>query len=131
VKYEHKEQLFFLLLAALWGCLIFYLSSIPDLSSGLPSMYDFILRKMAHVSVFMILTYFLAGSLSKNSRPYLFFVIIVAVIYAFIDELHQADVITRHGSPVDIVIDSIGVYLGIRIYQYKPPSKILRKKFFK
>jgi len=131
VKTSHKEQFFFLLLAALWGYLIFYLSSIPSLSSGLPGMYDFILRKLAHVAVFMVLTYFVASSLSKQNRIYLLFVIVIAVTYAFVDELHQMEVTNRHGSPVDIIIDSFGVYLGVRIYQYLPPKKLLKIKLFK
>lgn len=49
---KQKRQLLFLLLAALWGYLIFYLSATPDLSSGLPPSYDFILRKLAHIFVF-------------------------------------------------------------------------------
>lgn len=129
MKRSDKEKFFFLVLAALWGALIFYLSSIPNLSSGLPSMYDFVLRKMAHVTVFMVFTYLVASSIAKNNRPYLFFVVIVGVLYAFVDEFHQTRVINRYGSPVDIIIDSIGVYLGIRIYQYKPPNKLLKKLF--
>ncbi|PLX24452.1 hypothetical protein C0580_05200 [Candidatus Parcubacteria bacterium] len=129
MKRSDKEKLFFLALAALWGGLIFYLSSIPNLSSGLPSMYDFVLRKMAHVTVFMVFTYLVASSLAKENRKYLLFVIIVGVLYAFVDELHQTGVVNRHGSPMDIVIDSFGVYLGVRIYQYKPPKKLLKKIF--
>jgi VanZ family protein len=130
VKRKYKEQIFFLIVAALWGYLIFYLSSVPDLASGLPSMYDFIFRKMAHVCVFMVLTYLIASSLDKDSRAYLLFVIVIVVFYAFVDEFHQTGVVNRHGSPIDIMVDSMGVYLGIRIYQYKPPSKLF-KKFFK
>lgn len=129
MKRKHKEQLFFLIIALLWAYLIFYLSSVPNLSSGLSGMYDFVLRKMAHVVVFMVLTYLIASSLAKDSRTYLLFVIIVVIFYAFIDEFHQVYVTTRFGSPMDIMIDSIGVYLGIRIYQYKPPNKIFKKLF--
>jgi len=129
-KNKHKQQIFFFILAILWGILIFYLSSTPDLSSGLPSVYDLVLRKIAHIFVFMILTYLIASSFDKHSRPYLLFVIIAAVAYAFVDELHQVFVETRSGNPKDIIIDSVGVYFGIWLYKHRPPN-ILFKKFIK
>ena len=110
--------------------LIFYLSSTPNLSSGLPSTYDLILRKTAHVVVFMVLTYLIASSFDSHNRRYLLFVIVVAVVYAFIDELHQVFVVTRSGNPTDIIIDSVGVYFGIWLYKHQPPNKLF-KKFIK
>ena len=124
---RQKQQIIFFVLAILWGLLIFYLSSTPDLSSGLPSMYDLILRKGAHVVVFMILTYLIASSFDSCNRCYLLFVIIVAIAYAFIDELHQVFVVSRSGSPMDIVIDSVGVYFGVWLYKHQPPSKLFKK----
>ncbi len=126
---KQKQQLFFLLLAALWGALIFYLSSVPDLKSGFPSSYDFVLRKFAHMGVFFILTYFIASSFDSHKRSYLLFVIIAAVTYAMIDELHQTFVPGRHGAPNDIFIDSIGVYFGVWFYKVKPPAKLFKKRF--
>ncbi|MBT4849687.1 VanZ family protein [Candidatus Parcubacteria bacterium] len=125
----HKRQLYqllFLLAAALWGGLIFYLSSIPDLSSGLSSTYDFVLRKGAHVFVFMVLTYLIASSFDKKERYYLLFVIIAAVVYALIDELHQSFIVSRYGSARDVVIDSVGIYLGIWLYKFFPPDKMIK-----
>lgn len=114
----------FLLLAALWGGFIFYLSAQPDLKSGFPPSYDFILRKLAHMFVFGILTYLIAGSLEKDQRPYLLFVVVAALTYALIDELHQSFVPGRYGSPKDILIDSVGVYFGVWAYKHLPPHKI-------
>lgn len=126
ISKKQKRQFLFLILAALWGGFIYYLSSTPDLSSGLPHSYDFVLRKIAHVFVFFVLTYLVAASLEKDQRPYLLFVILAAVAYALIDELHQTFVHGRVGSPRDVMIDSLGVYLGIWLYKFKPPHKILK-----
>ena len=49
---QEKIQLLFFAAAAVWGLLIFYLSSIPDLQSSLPGWQDLILRKLAHIFVF-------------------------------------------------------------------------------
>lgn len=125
-KRRQFVQLAFLLTAALWGWFIFYLSSIPDLSSGLPSTYDFVLRKGAHMFVFLVLTYLIASSFDRKERYYLLFVIVAGVAYAMIDELHQTFVVNRYGSPKDIMIDSIGVYFGIWFYKVFPPDKMLK-----
>lgn len=123
---KQKKQLLFLLLAALWGFFIFYLSDTPDLASSLPYKYDFILRKLAHIFVFLVLTYLVAVSLDSQARGYLLFVIVAAIVYALIDELHQSYVAGRVGSSRDIFIDSIGVYLGIWLYKVRPPDKLFK-----
>lgn len=111
-----QTRLLYLLATILWAGLIFYLSSIPDLRSGLPTLQDLILRKLAHVFVFFIFTYLLAHSLNSTQRPYLLFVIMAAVLYAFIDEFHQLNVVGRQGSSTDILVDSVGIFLAIVIY---------------
>lgn len=126
INEKQKKQLLFLLLAALWGYLIFYLSDTPDLATSLPYKYDFILRKLAHMFVFMVLTYLVAASMDSQQRHYLLFVIVAAIIYAFVDELHQSYVQGRVGSGKDILVDSIGVYMGIWLYKVRPPDKLFK-----
>lgn len=128
ISRKQKRQLLFLLLAALWGYLIFYLSGTPDLATDLPRNYDFILRKLAHIFVFLVLTYLVASSLDSQQRYYLLFVIIAAIAYAFTDELHQTFVHGRVGSGRDILVDSIGVYFGIWLYKVYPPGKLFKFK---
>ncbi len=111
-----QTRLLYLLATLLWAGLIFWLSSIPDLKSGLDSSQDLVLRKIAHVFVFFMFTYLLAHSLNRTQRHYLLFVAASAILYAFIDELHQLNVPGRLGSPKDILIDSIGVFLALFIY---------------
>jgi len=123
---KQKRQLLFLLLAALWGYLIYFLSNTPDLATDLPYKYDFILRKIAHIFVFLVLTYLVASSLDSQQRHYLLFVIIAAIVYAFTDELHQTFVQGRVGSGRDILVDSIGVYFGIWFYKIYPPDKLFK-----
>lgn len=111
-----QTRLLYLLATILWAGLIFYLSSIPDLRSGLPTWQDLILRKAAHIFVFFMFAYLLANSLNSTQRHYLLFVVMASVLYAFIDELHQLSVIGRQGSSTDILLDSVGVFLAILIY---------------
>jgi len=88
--------------------LIFALSATPDLSSGLGT-WDFVLRKIAHVAIFASLWLALARAADWR-RPILAGVI--AVVYAASDEIHQSFVQGRHGTPVDVAIDSVGIGLA-------------------
>jgi len=121
VKYEKntKRRLLYLVAAIIWGAIIFYLSSIPSLASGLPSWQDFILRKLAHVAVFFMFTFLIAKSLDSTQRHYLLFAIIAGIFYAFIDELHQLYTPGRVGAAQDILIDTFGVFLAMWFYVKK------------
>lgn len=122
-----SKQLISFIAAMLWGLFIFYLSSIPNLQSGLDSSYDFILRKMAHIFVFAVLTYLIIHSLDEKRKWHIYFAIFVAIAYAFIDEFHQTGVAHRSGSPRDILIDSFGVYIGAFVHRYDLLNKLIKK----
>jgi len=88
--------------------LIFALSATPDLSSGLGTL-DFVLRKIAHVTIFALLWLALARATDWR-RPTL--AAVIAVLYAASDEIHQSFVQGRHGTPVDVAIDAVGIGLA-------------------
>ena len=87
--------------------LIYFLSSRPNLSSGLD--YDTVLRKGAHMTEYGLL-WFLWWRALRYRHPGL--PIAIALAYAATDEWHQAGVQGRHGTPVDVAIDAAGVALG-------------------
>ena len=89
--------------------LIFVLSATPDLSSGLGT-WDLVLRKLAHVTIFGALWLTLARAV-RWRRPTL--AAVVAILYAISDEVHQSFVQGRHGSPVDVAIDTLGIGLAV------------------
>ena len=88
--------------------LIFALSATPDLSSGLGA-WDLVLRKVAHIVIFGLLWLTLARA-GRWRRPVP--AAVVAFLYAISDEVHQSFVDGRHGSPIDVLIDSIGIALA-------------------
>ena len=93
----------------LWAALIFVLSSIPDLGTGLGT-WDTVLRKLAHTAEYAIL-----GGLifrAVRSAPA---AVLLASAYAVTDEVHQAFVTGRHGSPLDWLIDTGGAVLGVAL----------------
>ncbi len=87
--------------------LIFALSATPDLSSGL-GVWDTVLRKLAHVTIFAVLALTLVRA-TRWRRPIL--ASVIAIAYAISDEVHQHFVEGRHGTPVDVAIDAIGIGL--------------------
>jgi VanZ family protein len=92
---------------ALMG-LIYFLSAQPDLNSGLGTV-DFIGRKLVHVTEYGVLWLLWARALRFRN---LAVAAIVSIAYAATDEYHQTFVHGRHGTPVDVLIDSAGVALA-------------------
>jgi VanZ family protein len=92
-----------------WAALIFALSSIPSLDSGLA--WDTLLRKIAHVAEYAILGALFLRALRRPVPAWL-----SGVAYAVTDEFHQHFVAGRHGAPVDVAIDALGVLVGVVIF---------------
>jgi VanZ family protein len=102
------------LLVLLWAGFIFFLSHQPGLKSGLPNEWDFLLRKLAHISEYAILTLLLIQALKEHQMPkrrIFWLTVIVAVLYALSDEYHQSFILKREGAISDVFIDSIGIFL--------------------
>jgi len=83
-----------------------------------------VVRKTAHFTEFAILGFFLMIHLLSYNKPNIkyfnrkmficaFISLIVGVLYAFSDEIHQMFVTDRYSSIYDVMIDSSGVLFGI------------------
>jgi len=94
-----------------WAALIFALSSVPDLGTGLGG-WDLVLRKLAHAAEYAVLGALL---LRATARPGLAFVL--GTLYAVSDEVHQSFVPGRMGSVLDVALDTVGVAIGIVLWQ--------------
>ena len=93
-----------------WAAVIFTLSSIPNLSTGLGT-WDTILRKGAHLTEYAVLGGLLYRALGREALA-----LATGIVYAATDELHQYFVRGRHASPVDIAIDAVGVAVGMLLW---------------
>jgi VanZ family protein len=89
-----------------WAALIFGLSSVPDLGTGLGT-WDLVLRKIAHATEYAILAALLVRALRRPG-----WAIALGIAYSISDEVHQSFISSRQGSPVDVGIDAIGVVVG-------------------
>lgn len=126
----------------MWMALIYYFSSqvadaSDELSSGLldvllriinyilpsnqlnPMNFHRFIRKSAHFSVYLILGILVLNALRRSRITGIksaIIGIIICVLYAISDEMHQLMVPGRSGEIMDVLIDSIGVNIGIWTY---------------
>jgi len=106
---------------------IFYFSSQPDLKSDLPTAWDLVFRKIAHMSEFFVLAYFFFRAVREYRPTWIFTLLttfIMSEVYAGFDEFHQTFTRGRSGNIYDVGIDTIGItaYI-ILLYMY-------RRKYF-
>lgn len=94
-----------------WAAVIFTFSAVPNLTTGLGT-WDILLRKAAHFTEYAILGGLLLRAFGRELPAF-----VAGVAYAATDELHQHFVRGRHASPVDVLIDAVGVILGIYVFR--------------
>lgn len=98
----------------LWCGVIFFFSSIPDLSTGLGA-WDLVLRKGAHAFEFGLLAWLVWRALEGRGGlpPARLFSLTLGfcVLYAAGDEWHQGFVPGRFPSGLDVALDSLGAGL--------------------
>lgn len=80
---------------------------------------DFPIRKCAHATEYAILALFLSGAVLsgskiKNKSLYLC-ILVLCILYAMSDELHQYFVPGRACRVMDVCIDSVGAFVGLCI----------------
>ena len=99
---------------ALMG-VIFALSAQPDLGTGLGTI-DLVGRKLVHMTEYGLLWLLWLRAFGWQ-RPWA--AAAIAIGYAATDELHQTFVEGRHGTPIDVLIDSTGVLVAALVFHYR------------
>lgn len=107
------KKISFWLPAISWMALIFFLSSRPSTSVADNQALNFIFFKSLHLIEYGILFILIYRATEKNIKLSL----VLTIIYAISDEVHQLFVPTREGKLRDIFIDSLGAFLGNLIAQ--------------
>lgn len=129
-----KKQLS-IILVLIWMIIIFIMSSFNAEDSANQSNFilniisnifnienvkllSLIIRKLAHFTEYLILGLLTINMLNKNdiSKKYILS-ILICIIYATSDEIHQIFVPGRACQLRDILIDSIGSITGIYLYK--------------
>jgi len=106
--------------------LIYYLSSFHSLIASEVSWQDFVIRKTAHFTEYLVLFLLsyqsLKNTIDINKNKLLAMVLLFTIIYAFSDELHQTFVLGRSGRFFDIGIDSLGTLSGLVLIKFLPKN---------
>ena len=136
-----KFKVLSVILLIFWCLLIFYFSnqpgSVSNVSSGIivnfirkiiPGNYQiitFIVRKLAHVSIYFILYLLTYNCFKKfNIKKY---AIYFCLLYAVSDEIHQLFILNRSCELRDVLIDTTGILLAYLIIKIKNKKLKLAK----
>lgn len=107
----------------LWAALIFSLSSQSSLPGPEVSWIDFVFKKMAHIAVYAILWWLVQRGISKT-HPHqtwaaTWLSLIIVLLYAITDEVHQLFTPSRHPAVRDIGYDMLGAGIAwLRKHDY-------------
>ena len=78
-------------------------------------------RKTAHFCVYLILGLLVMNCFNINKK-YILYSLLICLIYSISDEVHQIFVPGRSGEVFDVLIDTLGSFIGINIL-YKVKSR--------
>ena len=97
---------------------------VPDISDDSIATVQLVARKIAHLVEYAILSILSCRALSQRAAPsplplaVLGQAVLIAVVYAALDEWHQSWTDERFGSPLDVAIDSVGATVGAAFFAW-------------
>ena len=100
-------------LVVAWMGVIFAFSSRPGYTLPNYGGWDVIVKKGAHVTEYAILGWLIQRALGQGRAGWLAW--LAAVAFAATDELHQSLVPERNARVTDVMIDAVGVAIGVVI----------------
>ena len=111
-----------------WMGVIFALSSIPSFQISFAPSYDFVLRKLAHLGEYAVLTVLLWWALEIYSRSKIqswLLAALAAVLYGVSDEWHRSWIAGRYGSLGDMGIDALGIAASYALAQHQAYQRLI------
>ena len=94
-----------------WAAVIFTLSSIPNLSTAEGVLGD-VLSSGAHAVEYAVFGALLLRALDARVLAFA-----AGFAYAITDEIHQSFVPGRQASAVDLLVDAVGLIVGIAVLE--------------
>jgi len=107
---------------------IFFISSLSGVSTGGGSPW---IPRMYHVMVFFLFSFFLFYSLRSKEKITLLFIaiaLIISILYAASDELHQLYVPGRDGSLRDFFTNTLGIFVSTLFFLFISNKRLNNKK---
>jgi len=90
----------------------------PDLSDSTVASIQLLVRKCAHLTEYAILAALMFRALRRHWAGAFWPAFFFSAIYAASDEFHQSFVASRTASPYDVMIDCVGVVIGLMICRF-------------
>ena len=91
-------------------------------------IWDYPVRKTAHLTEYFILGILLYLTFSLYNIKNYYIMVLFGFLYAYFDEIHQLFVVGRDGNFKDVLIDTIGISLAIYIMYLLNKRKIRKEK---
>ena len=100
----------------------------PDITNDSIARVQLVVRKIAHLVEYAILSMLICRALAKRlAKPLplrsLGQGVLLSIVYAAFDEWHQSWTEERFGSPIDVGIDSVGAILGAAFFAWLSSRK--------
>ncbi|MBO4897549.1 MAG: VanZ family protein [Clostridia bacterium] len=91
------------------------------------AVMETIVRKLAHLSIYLVLGFLATNALRYTavSRKEFKYALIICVLYAISDEVHQYFVPGRACRFYDVIVDTFGACIGISMFS------VIRKHYLK
>ena len=95
---------------------------IPTIPDGSIANVQLVIRKIAHLVEYAILSILICRALAKRTGLGLLSLVelgravLIATAYAAFDEWHQSWTAERYGSVLDVVIDTAGAAIGVAFF---------------
>lgn len=106
----------------LWALIIFTFSSFPTIETSDFFLWDFLIKKSAHLIEYGILAILIYRAMIEteiDNKKAIIYSIIIAGLYGASDEFHQSFIPGRGPAVRDVIIDTIGATIGINIWKTK------------
>lgn len=114
-----KRRLFYWFPTLVWAGIIYSFSSLTTPSTSRIFWQDFLVKKSAHVTVYMVLTGLVYRSLknttSLTGNYLLLTTLCLVILYAISDEFHQSFTPGREPTLRDAIIDSVSSFVALKI----------------
>lgn len=81
-------------------------------------IYSFPVRKLAHLTIYLvlgILVFLLINEFNLSYKNIILIALGICILYSISDEIHQLFVLNRSGELRDVLLDSLGSFIGISL----------------
>ena len=119
MKQQLSQKISLYLPLIIWCLVIFIFSNRKTTVNVGPNYWtDFVVKKIAHIIEYAILSILSYGAFNKSKIKALIFVL----LYGISDEIHQSFVPGREPRIRDVIIDLLGGGLGLWMKKFIPPA---------